>query len=105
MKPCASGRAALVVAVPRVETLGSAQGLALSFIHNLSVGSPPHPIFLTQNSLTRGPTSLPLEAPLNGANGTQVGSLCYIGLPDCRAASQSHPESYRRAPGVTTRRR
>jgi hypothetical protein len=32
----------------------------------------------------------------------EAGSLCYIGLLDCRAISQSHPGSYRRAPGVTT---
>jgi hypothetical protein len=31
--------------------------------------------------------------------------LCYIELPEGRAVSQGHPGSYRRAPGVTTRRR
>jgi hypothetical protein len=36
---------------------------------------------------------------------TQAGSLCSIGLPDCRANSQSHPGSYRREPAVTAPRR
>ena len=37
------------------------------------------------------------KTPFDGANGTQAGSLCSIGLPDCRAISQRHPGGYRRA--------
>jgi hypothetical protein len=32
------------------------------------------------------------KTPFDGSNRTQAGSLFYIGYPDCRAMSQSHPE-------------
>jgi hypothetical protein len=48
-----------------------------------------------------GRTVTTWKTPFDGENRTQAGSLCYIGFPYYRAISQS----YRRAPGVTTRRR
>jgi hypothetical protein len=68
--------------VPRPKAKG-AGGLStgvstLSFLHHLSVGSPPRPIFLSPAFTHPLQSSCPLEAPLNGANGTQAGSLCYI---------------------------
>jgi hypothetical protein len=59
----------------------SAQGFQpWSFLHHLSVGSPPRPIFLAPAFTHPLQSSFPLEAPLNGANGTQAGSLCYINV-------------------------
>jgi hypothetical protein len=59
-------------------------------MHNLSVGSPPCPTFLTPAFTHPLQSSFPLEAPLNGANGTQAGSLCYTNVPECGAMSEKH---------------
>ena len=53
----------------------------------------------------KGATGLSPLAFQGTAPRAEAGSLCYTGLPDGRAISQSHPGSYCRAPGVTTRRR
>jgi hypothetical protein len=75
----------------------SSRHSTLSFIHNLSVGSPPRPIFLTPTSTHPLQSSFPLEAPLNGANGTQTGSLCYINA--VASSLQVHGDSSRDGSG------
>jgi hypothetical protein len=86
---------------PRPKTKG-AGGLStgastLSFLRHLSVGSPPRPIFLTPAFTHPLQSSFPLEAPLNGANGTQAGSLCYINA--VASSLQVHGDSSRDGPG------
>ena len=68
----------------------------LSFIHNLPLGSPPRPIFFTL-AFTRGHHRYPLEAPLNGENGTQPGILCYINA--VASSRQVHGDSSRYGSG------
>jgi hypothetical protein len=84
---------------PRPEGAGglSPEVSTLSFLHHLSVGSPPRPIFLTPAFTHLLQSSFPLEAPLNGANGTQAGSLCYINA--VASSLQVHGDSSRDGSG------
>jgi hypothetical protein len=70
---------------------------ALSFLHHLSVGSPPRPIFFAPAFTHPLQSSFPLEAPLNGANGTQAISLCYINA--VASSLQVHGDSSRDGSG------
>jgi hypothetical protein len=68
----------------------------LSFLHHLSVGIPPRPTFLAPTFTHPLQSSFPLEAPLNGANGTQAG-LCYINA--VASSLQVHGDSSRDGSG------
>jgi hypothetical protein len=62
-------------------------------------GKSASPIFLTPAFTHPLQSSFPLEATLNGANGTQAGSLCYTNFAECGAMSEKHPPQAPRTQG------
>jgi hypothetical protein len=71
--------------------------------HRVSTADPCTQLIGGNQWLARTSPIAPRKHPQR-ANRTQAGAYATF-LPDCRAISQSHPGTYRRAPGVTTRRR